>query len=560
MSTSNRDEFNKAKAFLLKAGEGGYSVYDHIVNMVQSAVEKNPGGVGRNINRFPAFSEGIKKQRFDPMKSDCGIKYSKPDVDERDIKRAKEEQALFTLPEPEVVTEVHQPTPFTTVTTTTVKPLVVPPCRPLSEDVKYHKMAGIGLPRKEYLMIQQALTKLTMDFNVDDVTFWGKIFGTEKNYIIACSKRYLSEGEEMWEEKYAMARPPRKGVEVPIQTEPPGVGLNRVTYWVCEYAGATWKPLPDVTPQQVTTAKQIKKYFTGDLTRSVHSYPPFPGTEANYLRAQLARITAATHIMPEGEVELYEDEGDDEEEEEDDENKPKTRPLKYKPLTTQPKPITLDDGIASLASREKWVHTDMYIYKTGRGTMLPPKPEVEGEEEEAAEEDEAEEEKEQEEKKELLQAVVGDLKYATIKIPQEPKEDEDGEGEGEEKEEEEDKEDEEEEDNPGKLTIPAWKAEVTNNLYHKHGVVVVKSLRWPGACSWASSGNTSGRVYFGDGLKSTDPAFAPRLPPPVLQETDDLQEVADPASMFEKLILRGEEPKEGDSEDEKEEEEEETAE
>lgn len=28
------------------------------------------------------------------------------------------------------------------------------------------------------------------------------------------------------------------------------------------------------------------------------SYPPFPGNESNYLRAQIARISAGTHISP----------------------------------------------------------------------------------------------------------------------------------------------------------------------------------------------------------------------------------------------------------------------
>ena len=45
----------------------------------------------------------------------------------------------------------------------------------------------------------------------------------------------------------------------------------------------------------------------------VTSYPPFPGEEIHYLRAQIARISATTHISP---VSYYtfdeEDEADDE--------------------------------------------------------------------------------------------------------------------------------------------------------------------------------------------------------------------------------------------------------
>ena len=45
----------------------------------------------------------------------------------------------------------------------------------------------------------------------------------------------------------------------------------------------------------------------------VVSYPPFPGNEANYLRAQIARISATTHISPLGQYMFEEDEDEEEE-------------------------------------------------------------------------------------------------------------------------------------------------------------------------------------------------------------------------------------------------------
>lgn len=41
------------------------------------------------------------------------------------------------------------------------------------------------------------------------------------------------------------------------------------------------------------------------------SYPPFPGKEENYLRAQIARITATTHISPTGYFQFEEAEEED---------------------------------------------------------------------------------------------------------------------------------------------------------------------------------------------------------------------------------------------------------
>jgi radial spoke head protein 4/6 len=43
------------------------------------------------------------------------------------------------------------------------------------------------------------------------------------------------------------------------------------------------------------------------------SYPPFRGNESNYLRAQIARISAATHISPVGYYQFDEEETEEEE-------------------------------------------------------------------------------------------------------------------------------------------------------------------------------------------------------------------------------------------------------
>ena len=45
----------------------------------------------------------------------------------------------------------------------------------------------------------------------------------------------------------------------------------------------------------------------------VVSYPPFPGVERNYLRAQIGRISASTHVSPLGYF-RFDDEGEEEEE------------------------------------------------------------------------------------------------------------------------------------------------------------------------------------------------------------------------------------------------------
>lgn len=79
-------------------------------------------------------------------------------------------------------------------------------------------------------------------------------------------------------------------------------------------AGEPWIKLPQVTPSQIIAAKKIKKLFTGDPKATVITYPPFPGTEMSYLRAQIARITATTQISPSGYFQSPEEEEEEEEE------------------------------------------------------------------------------------------------------------------------------------------------------------------------------------------------------------------------------------------------------
>ena len=72
--------------------------------------------------------------------------------------------------------------------------------------------------------------------------------------------------------------------------------------------------LPSVSPADITAARQIRKFFTGRLDAKVVSYPPFLGNEANYLRAQIARISAGCQVSPQGFFLVVEDEADEENE------------------------------------------------------------------------------------------------------------------------------------------------------------------------------------------------------------------------------------------------------
>lgn len=99
-----------------------------------------------------------------------------------------------------------------------------------------------------------------------------------------------------------------------VPEEVSGTGANKCVYYVCKEPGLPWVKLPSVTPAQITAARQICKFFTGRLDAPVVSFPFFPGKEANYLRAQIARISAGTQVSPQGFFLAGEEEGEEGEE------------------------------------------------------------------------------------------------------------------------------------------------------------------------------------------------------------------------------------------------------
>lgn len=202
------------------------------------------------------------------------------------------------------------------------------------------EQAGVGLSAEESFRIYLALKQLVEQQPVHTCRFWGKILGLRRSYLVA--EVEFREGEEEGEEEEgeellegAEALEPPGGEEEGEEDEekvadavpkpqwkpPPAVpkeesrtGANKYLYFVCAEPGRQWARLPHVTPAQIVCARKIRKFFTGHLDAPVVSYPPFPGNEANYLRAQIARISAATHISPLGFYQFGEEEGDEEDE------------------------------------------------------------------------------------------------------------------------------------------------------------------------------------------------------------------------------------------------------
>ena len=140
--------------------------------------------------------------------------------------------------------------------------------------------AGVGFSQDEWYLIHKAMKKLAIETNCQYLRFWGKLFCSESDLYIV----------EM-----------KVGVEtVVIGEEGRGEGINESLYMGTNNLLGGWKRLPDLKGEHVVNAKKIKKILTGDLERQVDAYPFFGEKEKYLIRAQIARISAATIIAPKG--------------------------------------------------------------------------------------------------------------------------------------------------------------------------------------------------------------------------------------------------------------------
>jgi radial spoke head protein 4A len=133
-----------------------------------------------------------------------------------------------------------------------------------------------------------SLKHLAAKYPVKGLRLWGKIFGRTADYVIAEGTMDAEEPEE--DAKDALGNTIQKS----------GEGPNKWVYFVSQEVGGEWTKLPNVTPHQIVVARKIRRAFTGKLSAPVAGHPPFPGTEVNYLRAQVALISAATVLAPSG--------------------------------------------------------------------------------------------------------------------------------------------------------------------------------------------------------------------------------------------------------------------
>eukprot|EP00877_Chromochloris_zofingiensis_P003995 jgi/Chrzof1/13597/Cz08g03200.t1 len=218
-------------------------------------------------------------------------------------------------------------------------------CEDILQDATLFDGLGVGLGRAEMMNVMLAAKKLGEDPKraVATVRFFGKFLGTHADYYVF---------------ETTLQIPPEEPEQTLAEGEVPNewnTGINGYVYYVCNYLGAPLTQLPAVTPVQVKAARSIKKFLTGRLASQVSSYPVFPGTEAHYLRSQIARIACTTVCCPVGVFVVNDDGGLD----------------KAEDFTPQP--------AREMGASANWVHRYPHLKKQGRTVVFKREP-PEGEE------------------------------------------------------------------------------------------------------------------------------------------------------------------------------------
>ncbi|XP_053552835.1 radial spoke head protein 6 homolog A, partial [Bombina bombina] len=255
----------------------------------------------------------------------------------------------------------------------------------------------------------------------------------------------------------------------------------------------------------------IKRLFTGHLDAPVLTYPPFAGTEANLLRAQISRISAGTHISPLGFYQFGEEEGDEEEEEGAVRDTYEENP--------EFEGIPVPELVESLSN---WVHHVQHILPQGRCVWFNT---FTKSEEEAEEEEGEEEEKEEEEEPE---PEVGPPLLTPLS-----------------------------EDSDIDQT-PPWTASLSSRLIPQYALAVLRSNLWPGAYAVASSKKFE-NIYIGWGVKYSPDGFSPSAPPapqPEYPSGPEISEASDPTVEEEQALKAAQEEAAAAAEEMEEEEEE----
>jgi len=425
-------EFEKAKAYLKQADAKGISLYDHLTSVLLKLNSSRPADA---LAEFEAISLAVKSTALTPT----ALKEIPPyQVDsERTKVLALVDRITELLSVVPIPREEPQDLEQKKADLLNEEPQIM-------QDAALLEWAGVSIGREEAYKLQCAVTSLVQkqaekDQAIISPRFFGKIFGTNADYFIIEAK---------------FATNPEIKLDPSLNVEAPGIGVNEFVYFVVNHPEGEFTQLPWLIPEQLQTAKLLRKFFTGDLNAPVTGYPRFPWSEASLLRAQIARISHSCSISPRGYYTL---------DEEGDEENPTL-------LRATDDELELPTAL-ELATFEGWTHHRRYILnKFGRMTPVEKEGDDDDDNDDAGDDDESDE----------PPALLSSL-----------------------------------EEDKAKPLKKMWIYRQTGKGVNS--AVTASNLNWPGFVA-VSKGKAWANCYVGFGHKFLSGLYTPPQPPPIQQE------------------------------------------
>ncbi|CBJ30984.1 putative: flagellar radial spoke protein 4 [Ectocarpus siliculosus] len=314
--------YEGSRQFLQQESSDGVSLYTHLANVLLKVLSERPSDASAV---FEHLSASVKEGTVKPDSTTPSMGQQSAAAEQ--LKWAQSNQALFAVPDepPE-------------------GGAVVPD---MLDEANMWEWGGVSFGRLETYRLYLSVKKLaeSLPGEHESLRFWGKITTRGDDYVVV-------EGKALDETLGEFDEALQEGKD----------GGNRCTYWVARSPGREWKELPPVTQAQITAARKIKRYFTGDLESPVQGYPPFPGTEINLLRAQIARITAGACVSPAGFFEVDED----------------AEPASIKVAEDESINEAFPKAVEELMTTDGWVHHEFELNTLGRCRPMPEKLDDEG--------------------------------------------------------------------------------------------------------------------------------------------------------------------------------------
>ena len=334
METEN--EFQDISDLLsgIKSKDGEKNLLDLLSKMYDTKLELNNNGL--YIDQFEDISMRIKQNGLyisEEAKRNNLIKYLqdyinniKPKKDLLDQPKNKAEEG-----------DEAEPTPITQVN-------FVEDYYSLFKKISW---CGISLNEKESYLLTNSIRNLSAKLQAGMLTFFGKIYGTEKDY-------YIVQGSDIDAKEDA-----NYDNDMEKRKED---GINQYVYYVTNDLTSEWIELPDIKPSQLIGSRLIRYNFTGDLERQIYTNPYFKGKEKHYLRCQISRIYHGTKLVPSLNHYTIEDQ---------------ENPYRAFTPAEKPKQFKHED----LINLKNWIHYPPSILKQGRVShFLEPPEEADPEE------------------------------------------------------------------------------------------------------------------------------------------------------------------------------------